>query len=64
MRNRIGPKTKRKFRKAIRDVIKGLSRKVLVYKQPIKNECTNCFYDKMTASSTGKCKWTTVTAPE
>jgi hypothetical protein len=62
MRNRIRPKTKRKFRKAIRDVIKGLSRKVLVYKQPIKNECTNCFYDKMTASSTGKCKWTSVEA--
>ncbi len=64
MRNRIRPKTKRKFRKAIRDVIKGLSRKVLVYKQPIKNECPNCYYDKMTASSTGKCKWTAVTAPQ
>jgi len=63
MRNRIRPKTKRKFRKAIRDVIKGLSRKVLIYKQPIKSECPNCFYDKMTASSTGKCKWTTVEAP-
>ena len=58
MRSRIRPKTKRKFRKSIRDVIKGLSRKVLVYRQPIKSECPNCYYDKMTASSTGKCKWT------
>jgi hypothetical protein len=64
MRNRIRPNTKRKFRKAIRDVIKGLSRKVLIYKQPIKSECTNCFYDKMTASSTGKCKWTPTQAQE
>lgn len=62
VRGRISPKTKRKFRKGIRDVIKGFSRKVLVYKQPSKNECPNCYYDKMTDSSTGKCKWTPVQA--
>lgn len=64
MRNRIRPATKRKFRKGIRDVIKGLSRRILVYRQPIKNECTNCFYDKLTDSSTGKCKWTAVEAQQ
>lgn len=58
MRNRIRPNTKSKHRKAIRDVIKGLSRKVLIYKQPIKSECPNCYYDKLTNRSTGKCKWT------
>lgn len=58
MKNRIRPRTKEKHRKAIRDVIKGLSRKVLVYRQPIKSECPNCFYDKLTNRSTGKCKWT------
>jgi hypothetical protein len=58
MRGRISPKTKDRFRKSIRDVIKGLSRKVLIYKQPIKQECPNCYYDKMTAKSTGRCKWT------
>lgn len=58
MRNRISPKTKDRFRKSIRDVIKGLSRKVMVYRQPIKLECPNCYYDKLTAKSTGKCKWT------
>lgn len=58
MRGRISSKTKDRFRKSIRDVIKGLSRKVLVYKQPIKTECKNCYYDKMTGKSTGKCKWT------
>lgn len=58
MRNRIRPKTKRKHQKAIRDIIKGLSRKVLIYKQPLKSECPNCYYDKLTNRSTGKCKWT------
>ena len=54
----ISAKTKNKFRKAIRNVVKGLSRKVLIYKQPIKQECSNCYFDKMTGRSTGKCKWT------
>ena len=57
MRTRIHPKTRDRFRKSIRSVIKGLSRKVLVYKQPIKTECPNCFYDKMTGRSTGKCRY-------
>lgn len=58
VRGRIRPKTKERFRKAIRDVINGLSRKVAIYQQPLKSECSNCFYDKMTNTSTGKCKWT------
>lgn len=58
VRGRISPKTRDRFRKSIRDVVKGLSRKVLIYKQPIKQECPNCYYDKMTSKSTGKCKWT------
>ncbi len=60
--SRIRPKTKEKFKNAIQSVIDGLSRSVLVYKQPLKSECTNCFYDKMTDSSTGKCKWSPVEA--
>ena len=62
MRNRIRPKTKKRFKRRIKDVIKGLSRRVLVYKQPIKSECPNCFYDKMTGRSSGKCRWTAVEA--
>lgn len=58
MRGRISPKTKERFKQAIRDVVKGLSRKVLIYKQPIKRECNNCYFDKLTNKSTGKCKWT------
>lgn len=58
MRGRIKSKTKDKFKRRVQDVIKGLSRKVKVHKQPIKSECSNCYYDKMTDSSTGKCKWT------
>ena len=64
VRGRISPKTRDRFRKSIRDVIKGLSRKVQVYKQPIKYECPNCYYDKMTSKSTGKCKWSPVSGSD
>jgi len=57
-RNRISPKTKERFRKSIRNVIDGLSRTVVINKQPIKHDCPNCYYDKLTGRSTGKCKWT------
>lgn len=57
-RNRISPRAKERHRRTIRNVIDGLGRKVTVYKQPIKSECPNCFFDKMTGRSTGKCKWT------
>lgn len=48
-----------KYQQRIRDaVINGLGRPVLVYKQPIKSECPNCYYDKLTDKSTNECKWT------
>jgi len=58
VRNRISLRTKNKFKRSIRDVIKGLSRKVLIYRQPLKAECPNCYFDKFTNKSSGKCKWT------
>lgn len=57
---KIGDKTKNRFKHSVRDLIQRLSRKVLVYKQPIKNECKNCYYDKMTGTSTGKCTSNTI----
>lgn len=39
----------------MRDVIKGLGRSVLVYQQPVKSACPNCYYDKMTSRSSGRC---------
>jgi len=54
-RSRVRPKTKEKFKHAIRDVVDGLSQKVLIYKQSVKSECQNCYFDKMTNRSTGKC---------
>ncbi len=63
-RVRISNKAKDHYRKAMRSVIKGLSRKVHVYKQSIKQECPNCYYDKITGRSTGKCKWTVLEAEE
>lgn len=58
MRGKIHFKTKNRFKNSIREVVKGLSRKVLVYKTPIKHECPNCYFDKLTNRSTGKCRWT------
>jgi len=62
MHNRISKRVKKRHQKAIRNVIKGLSRKVEVYKQSKKNICPNCYFDKFTQASTGKCKWTPVQA--
>ena len=62
MRKRISKSVKQKHQKAIRNVINGLSRKVEVYKQSRKLECPNCFFDRFTHASTGKCKWTPVQA--
>jgi len=61
-KTRISKRVKEKHKNTIRNVIKGLGRKVEVYKQPKKQECPNCYYDKFTESSTGKCKWTAVEA--
>jgi hypothetical protein len=58
MKGRIKNKTKRKYRNSIRDVvIDGLGRAVIVYKPPIKHECANCYFDKLTNKSTDVCKW-------
>lgn len=59
---RVGKKTKDRYKRRVQGLIKDLSRKVIVYKQSIKNECQNCYFDKMTQRSTGKCKWTAVEA--
>jgi hypothetical protein len=61
-RPRISTRVKQKHKKAIQNIVDGLSRKVLVYQQPKKHECPNCYYDKLTDRSTGKCKWTPVQA--
>lgn len=58
MRKRISDKTKRKYKKRINSVIKDLGRPIEVFKQPAKHECLNCYYDKLTNTSTNDCKWT------
>lgn len=35
-----------------------------MHKAPKKQECPNCYFDKTTESSTGKCKWTVEEARE
>lgn len=65
MRHRVNYKTKQKYQNRIRDfVIDGLGRSVLVYKQPIKSECPNCYFDKLTNKSTNECKWTLTEAKQ
>ena len=63
MKHRINKKTQKKFKRRIRDaIINGLGRHIVVFKQPIKSECPNCYYDKLTDKSTNECKWTLVEA--
>lgn len=56
--DRVRPKTKERYKRTMRSVIKGLGRNVAIYKQPVKSECPNCWFDKYTNRSSGKCKWT------
>lgn len=58
MRRRISNFTKGRYTKAIREVMDDLGRPVEVFKQPAKHECFNCYFDKLTGSSTNTCKWT------
>ena len=58
-RTRIHEKTKQRFKRAMRDVVQGLGRQVKITYLVKKEECPNCFYDKSTNSSTGRCKWST-----
>jgi len=56
---RISKKTKERFRRRMKDVIKGLARPVKVYVKSSTSECPNCYYDKASDSSTGTCKFKT-----
>ena len=59
-RRSISDRTKDKYKKAVSRLISDLSKTVVVYKQPAKQECFNCYFDSLTNKSTGKCKWTAV----
>ena len=63
-KNRISTKTKSRYKNSMRNVVKGLSRRICVHKEPVKNACPNCYYDKLTSKSTGKCKWTVAEAAQ
>ena len=54
MRNKqIGRKTKDRFKKAIKNLVNGLSREVVVYSKDLRSECSNCYYDKVNDKSSG-----------
>ena len=50
---RIKHKTKKRFKKAWDNVVKGLGRQIVVYLQDTRNECPNCYYDKVHDKSSG-----------
>jgi hypothetical protein len=52
----VGNKAKNKFKKTIQNVIKDLSRRVVVYLSDKRSECNNCYYDKVNDRSSGVCK--------
>ena len=58
MRKRISAFTKNRYTRAIRNIMSDLGRPVEVFKKPAKHECFNCYFDKLTSSSTNTCKWT------
>lgn len=58
-KTRIHKKTRDRFKKAMRDVVDNLGRQIKIFKEIKRGVCPNCFYDKSTESSTGKCKWKT-----
>ena len=51
--NRIGRKTKDRFKKTIKNVVNDLSREVVVYSKDLRSECPNCYYDKVNNRSSG-----------
>lgn len=53
----VSEKAKRRFSEKIRSVIDGLSRTVSIERTE-KEDCPNCYHDKYTGTSAGKCKWT------
>jgi len=52
----IGNKTKKRFKKTIQGVVKGLGRKITVYLTDRLSECPNCYYDKLNDRSSGIAK--------
>jgi hypothetical protein len=56
-KKRVSDKSKIRFREKIRNVIDGLSRTVSVVRIE-REDCTNCYHDRYTGTSVGKCKWT------
>lgn len=60
MKTRVGKHTKHRYKKILNSFINDLSRSVEVFKKPIRHECPNCFYDKLTNTSTNTCKWTLI----
>jgi hypothetical protein len=50
---RIKHKTKQRFKKTWKGVVKGLGRRIVVYLSDIKRECPNCYYDKVNRTSSG-----------
>ena len=58
MKTRVSKNIKQRYKKILNSFISDLSRPVAVFKKPIRHECPNCFYDKLTNTSTNMCRWT------
>ncbi|MBV5346629.1 hypothetical protein JZU46_00130 [bacterium] len=48
---------KKQYKKTLNLLIKDLGRSVEVIKKPVKYECFNCYFDKLTNTSTNECRW-------
>jgi len=58
MKTRVSKNVKKHFKDVLNSFVKDLGRSVEVLKKPIKYECFNCYFDKLTNTSTNTCRWT------
>ena len=55
-RDIVGKRTKELWSRNIHKVLRGLGRCVTIYKQDVRTDCPNCYYDRINRESTGKYK--------
>lgn len=50
---RVSLKTKNRYKRSIQGLINGMSREIVIYQPELRQECPNCYYDKVNDRSTG-----------
>lgn len=51
--SRVSVKTKDRYKKSIQGLVSGMSREIVIYQPELRQECPNCYYDKVNDRSAG-----------